>query len=210
MSTLLNTRPLLALAAAFVAGIVVWGGFNTAMDATNNNAFCISCHEMASNAFVDYEKTSHFRNPAGVRAGCSDCHVPRDWVHMTVRKIRATNELVHKVRGTIDTREKFLARRLKLAQVVWHDMKDTDSRECRNCHDLDFMDPVGQTEKARKAHEIALENRHTCIDCHKGVMHPLSEALREIEHEQFEKNGIACGVCHAGMAHTLEKQDWGW
>ncbi|HLY95659.1 MAG TPA: NapC/NirT family cytochrome c, partial [Sideroxyarcus sp.] len=27
-----------------LAGIVLWGGFNTAMEATNDLEFCISCH----------------------------------------------------------------------------------------------------------------------------------------------------------------------
>ena len=30
----------------FIAGIIFWGGFNTALEATNTEAFCISCHEM--------------------------------------------------------------------------------------------------------------------------------------------------------------------
>jgi len=30
----------------FVAGIVFWGGFNWALEATNKESFCISCHEM--------------------------------------------------------------------------------------------------------------------------------------------------------------------
>ena len=33
----------------FIAGIIFWGGFNTAMDATNELEFCISCHEMKDN-----------------------------------------------------------------------------------------------------------------------------------------------------------------
>ena len=30
----------------FVAGIIFWGGFNTALEATNTEEFCISCHQM--------------------------------------------------------------------------------------------------------------------------------------------------------------------
>lgn len=29
-----------------IIGIILWGGFNTAMEATNTETFCISCHEM--------------------------------------------------------------------------------------------------------------------------------------------------------------------
>ncbi len=39
------------LATGFVSGIVLWGGFNTAMEATNTLAFCISCHEMRDNVY---------------------------------------------------------------------------------------------------------------------------------------------------------------
>ncbi|MBI4989895.1 MAG: NapC/NirT family cytochrome c, partial [Rhodocyclales bacterium] len=34
------------LVAGFFSGIIFWGGFNTAMEATNTLEFCISCHEM--------------------------------------------------------------------------------------------------------------------------------------------------------------------
>jgi cytochrome c-type protein NapC len=32
------------LAVGVAAGIILWGGFNTAMEATNTMTFCISCH----------------------------------------------------------------------------------------------------------------------------------------------------------------------
>ena len=34
--------PLAGVAGAFAAGIIFWGGFNTAMEATNTEKFCIS------------------------------------------------------------------------------------------------------------------------------------------------------------------------
>ena len=119
----------------FVIGILFWGGFNWAMEATNTEKFCISCHEMRDNVYAEYVQTSHYTNRTGVRATCPDCHVPKEWVHKIKRKIQASNELYHKVLGTIDTPEKFEAKRLQLAQNVWRAMKETDSRECRNCHD---------------------------------------------------------------------------
>lgn len=207
----LNARyPILTLAVVFVVGIVFWGSFNTAMEMTNSNAFCISCHEMEKNAYQDYMGTHHYKNPSGVRAGCPDCHVPRDWAHMLVRKIGASNELLHKLLGTIDTRKKYLKRRPKLAQKVWQSMKDTDSRECRNCHNLLYMDLEGQKNIASKAHGAAEEKGHTCIDCHKGVMHSLSEELRDAEHSQFEKEDVDCALCHAGMARAVDEEDWDW
>ena len=100
----------------FVLGIIFWGGFNTAMEATNTEAFCISCHEMEANVYEEYTSTIHYSNRTGVRATCPDCHVPKEWVHKFVRKVQATNELYHKFMGTIDSREKFEAKRLQMAQ----------------------------------------------------------------------------------------------
>ena len=63
-----NKRPLLArlrgagiggLLLVFVAGIIFWGGFNTAMEWTNSEKFCISCHEMRDNVFQEYRNTIH-------------------------------------------------------------------------------------------------------------------------------------------------------
>ena len=75
--------------------------------------------------------------------------------------------------GTIDTREKYEARRLHLATNVWNTMKETDSRECRNCHNFEFMDFVVQEKRSRNRHEEAITKGMTCIDCHKGIAHEL-------------------------------------
>ena len=154
-----------------IVGVIFWGGFNTAMEATNTMEFCISCHEMEENVYREYTTTVHYSNSSGVRATCSDCHVPDPWVHKVVRKVQASNELLHKALGSIDTPEKFDAKRLQLAKNVWRSMKATDSRECRNCHDFGSMNPENQKKRARKQHILGMEQGNTCIDCHKGVAH---------------------------------------
>ena len=156
-----------------VAGIILWGGFNTAMEATNTETFCISCHEMEANVYKELQDTIHYTNRTGVRATCPDCHVPKDWVHKMIRKVQASNELYHKFMGTIDTPQKFEANRLELAQNVWTAMKNTDSRECRNCHNFDSMDYDKQDARSSTRHEDAQEAGLTCIDCHKGIAHKL-------------------------------------
>ena len=161
------------LVAGFVFGIVFWGGFNWSMEMTNTEEFCISCHEMEANVYREYQDTVHYSNRTGVRATCPDCHVPDPWIHKMKRKIQASNELWHWMLGTIDTREKYEAKRLKLATNVWKVMKETDSRECRNCHSFKSMDFVVQEKRSLKAHEKAIDENMTCIDCHKGIAHEL-------------------------------------
>ncbi|MEN8173141.1 MAG: NapC/NirT family cytochrome c [Chloroflexota bacterium] len=163
------------LIVGFISGIVFWGGFNTAMEMTNSEEFCISCHEMEDNVYQEYKQTIHYSNRTGVRATCPDCHVPKEWNHKVVRKIQASNELLHKALGTINTREKFEAKRLKLAQNVWRAMENTDSRECRNCHNFDYMDFGEQGRRAIKSHSEGLDAGKTCIDCHKGIAHELPD-----------------------------------
>ena len=161
------------LASGFVAGILFWGGFNTAMEATNNEAFCISCHEMEENVYREYRNTIHYANRTGVRATCPDCHVPKDWVHKMMRKIQASNEIYHKLLGSVNTPEKFEAKRLILATNVWKTMKSTDSRECRNCHSFESMDYMEQGRRAVNVHAQGFDKGLTCIDCHKGIAHSL-------------------------------------
>lgn len=158
-----------------VLGVIFWGGFNTVMEATNTEKFCISCHEMRDNVYVEYKDTIHYSNRSGVRATCPDCHVPKEWTYKIMRKIQASNELWHKALGSIDTPEKFEAKRLELAQNVWRAMKKTDSRECRNCHDFQSMDYMAQERRAVKQHDKGFEIGMTCIDCHKGIAHSLPE-----------------------------------
>jgi cytochrome c-type protein NapC len=160
-------------AGLFVAGILFWGGFHWALEITNTERFCVSCHEMRDNVFKEYRSTPHYANRTGVRATCPDCHVPRDWEHKIVRKIKASNELLHKLLGSIDTREKFEARRIELAKLEWQRMKETDSRECRNCHQFDSMDYATQGRRAAAQHDKGIREGKTCIDCHKGVAHVL-------------------------------------
>ncbi len=174
------------VAFGFVAGIVFWGGFNWSMEATNSEAFCISCHEMEANVYEEYKDTLHYSNHSGVRATCPDCHVPQDWVHLVARKIRATNELYHHFKGSIDTREKFEEKRLVLAQHVWDDMMETDSRECRNCHNFDYMDFTLQETRAAERHQEAIDGGLTCIQCHKGVAHELPKGA--FEEQQISKS----------------------
>ncbi len=182
---LLWGMPIGGVAAAFVAGIIFWGGFNTAMEATNTKQFCVSCHEMRDFVYEEYKGTIHDVNRSGVGAVCSDCHVPKDWTHKVIRKIKASRELWGKMVGTINTREKFENKRLYLAKNEWERMKATDSVECRNCHDFESMMPEFQKPRARQQHMNAMTNGQTCIDCHKGIAH--SDARSRADEAYLEK-----------------------
>jgi cytochrome c-type protein NapC len=176
------TRPATHLSLAFltlggfVAGVMFWGAFNTALEFTNTEQFCISCHEMESNVYAELQGTIHWTNRSGVRAVCSDCHVPHDWTDKIARKMQASKEVWGHIFGTINTRDKFLDMRRHLAEREWARMAANDSLECRNCHSDESMDITKQSARAVEAHETFLfTGERTCIDCHKGIAHKLPD-----------------------------------
>jgi len=162
----------------FVGGILFWGAFNTGMEATNTEAFCSACH---APIVEEIRETIHYSNRSGVRAICSDCHVPHEWTDKIIRKVQASKELVAYAIGTINTLEKFHARRGYLANREWQRMKKNDSQECRNCHNFDFMDFSEQGRRSVAQHSTALASgEKTCVDCHKGIAHRLPD-MRGVE-----------------------------
>jgi cytochrome c-type protein NapC len=192
-----------AIGIGFVLGILFWGGFNTAMEWTNREEFCISCHEMKNNVYVEYRNTIHYQNRTGVRATCPDCHVPKEWVPKIIRKIQASNEVWHKILGSIDTPEKFNAKRAELAQHEWARMKRTDSHECRNCHNFSYMDYAEQNRRAATKHQVAFNQGQTCIDCHKGIAHtlpPIEQNIGAPKENAAELPSAALGAAAASAA----------
>jgi cytochrome c-type protein NapC len=172
--------PLLAiLVVGFFGGIFFWGGFHASMEATNTLEFCTGCHTMLDNSFQEYKETIHYANRTGVRAVCSDCHVPRDWSHKVAAKIGATSDLYHEVMGSVNTPQKFEARRMQMAQHQWDKMKASDSRECRNCHSFDAMSKDIQKQSVYKKHMAGKQEGKTCIDCHKGIAHQLPKEYKD-------------------------------
>lgn len=180
LKTLSKASLLLLLAIGTLAGIIFWGGVNTVMEYTNRIEFCTSCHEMTI-PYEELKRSTHYVNRVGPRVTCADCHVasgktPTDYTRKFLAKVLATGEVYGHLTGKLDTPEKFEANRLEMAKIVWAQMKATDSKECRNCHDLARMDPEKIKKRAQQQHESAKEDGKTCIDCHKGLVHkPVNE-----------------------------------
>ena len=175
----------------FLGALFIAGGFMVAGAAglawTNTEKFCIGCHEMRDNVYAEFKGSIHDHNRSGVRAICSNCHVPHEPVALIKRKMRASFELWGHFTGVIDTKEKFQARRYELAKRVWTRMKETDSLECRNCHHDDAMDPEKQSEKAQARHARMKTEGLTCIDCHFGIAHQEPDGPGPQELPQFQK-----------------------
>jgi len=168
------------LIVGFVLGILFWGGFHTGMAASNTEAFCIGCHEMQGN-YEEYKKTIHYSNRTGVRATCSDCHVPKEFIPKMLRKLEARHDVWGHLTGKVDSKEKFEANRKAMAEREWARMKASDSSTCRSCHTYDGMNSEMQDPAAVKKHTAAAkaDSGKTCIDCHQGIAHELPKDVEE-------------------------------
>ncbi|HIG64131.1 MAG TPA: hypothetical protein EYQ43_00785 [Methyloprofundus sp.] len=183
-----NKVSLIILVTLLVSGALITG-FNTAIDKVDNLEFCISCHYARAFIYQEYKQSTHYQNRSGVRAECDDCHVPKPFIPLVLSKIKAVKHIYHHLIGSINTIEKFDAKRLTLAKREWKRMKDTDSRECRSCHNESAMKFSLQKRRAQIQHRDAEINNETCIDCHKGITHKdLHEELEQEELDQEEES----------------------
>jgi cytochrome c-type protein NapC len=162
----------------FFGGIIFWGGFNTTLEATNTEAFCISCHTMRDNVYEEYKTSIHYKNRSGVKAICSDCHVPHEWSSKMMRKVGAAKDVWGQITGVVSTPEKFEEHRLAMATREWGRFRRDNSLACRNCHETGSFDFTKQGAPGKAMHQLMLaDGGFTCIDCHKGIAHNLPETL---------------------------------
>ena len=177
------------------------------LDYFSTNEFCVSCHTMQQN-FEEYKQSIHYKNPAGVRADCADCHQPKDFVGKIWRKIGATKDLYHHfITGKIDTPEKFEANRLEMAQSVWKRMEDENYKTCTTCHAYDAMDHAKQSTQASVEMKQASKNNLACIECHKGIAHELPNMAGGFRKKFQTLSASASVPDDAKTLYSLEEKD---
>ena len=163
--------------AAFIAGIVFWGGFNTAMELTNTEAFCTGCHEMRDNVYQELQRTIHYTNRSGVRAKCPDCHVPAQLdAQDRAQDAGVEGSLGQDLRHDRHAREvRREAPRARAARVGAHEgerLARVPQLPRLRLHGLHAPEP------ARRVHALdatSCTGERTCIDCHKGIAHRLPD-----------------------------------
>ncbi|MDP8033519.1 pentaheme c-type cytochrome TorC [Pasteurella atlantica] len=162
-----------------IAGIIAWIVFNTVMEETSTEEFCVSCHSMQQ-PLEELKEKSHFSNKFGVSASCGDCHVPHKKIDKYIRKIEALKEVFAEVTGKYDEEGSFEKHRLEMAEREWARMSANGSQACKNCHRYDRMKFDEMKPAAREAMKAAAAKDQSCIDCHKGISHHLPKP-KEVE-----------------------------
>lgn len=168
----------LVVVLSFIAGVVFWGGFNKALDATDTEEFCVSCHTM-SFPLEELKETAHWKNASGVTASCPDCHVPHGLGPIVARKIEAAREVYAEFTGKIDTKEKYDANREEMAKREWARFAANGSQACKNCHDYKKMDFTKMSKAASSMMIPAAAKDQSCLDCHKGIAHHLPASMQK-------------------------------
>lgn len=139
---------------------------------TSTDAFCTSCHAMATLALdPHYLQSAHQANSAGVRVGCGDCHIPHgSWFAETyAHAADGIRDEIAELTHNYDDPGVWEPRRIALADVVRDQMRRDDSATCRDCHDPATIKP--KSEAGRAAHALLAQSRLTCIDCHINLVH---------------------------------------
>jgi cytochrome c-type protein NapC len=156
-------------------------GTQVALAVTGTDEFCgTACHSHAKFVYPEHKTSSHYANRTGVRAMCTDCHVPHDYPAKLIYKARAgITDAFAELKGVIATQEKFERERWRMANIVWDEMRVNNSANCRSCHDDKAWDNKKQSEDAVKQHKKFLAGKATCIDCHTGVAHKEPEEPKD-------------------------------
>lgn len=143
---------------------------------TESQEFCISCHEMRE-PYAQLQHSFHWSNEFGIRVTCADCHLPPELGPSLVAHFDARVDVWNHLMGTIDTPAKFQKNKLRMAKIVWKDLKSMNSATCRKCHSFAAMALSKQSREAARHHSPAYiaKTHKTCIDCHKGVAHELPQ-----------------------------------
>lgn len=160
---------------AFISGIVFWVGLDFGLEKASTEEFCISCHSMEENNFKELKQTVHYSNHSGVTATCADCHVPHDFTGKIARKVAAVTDIWGSLTGSVDTPEKFEAKRLKMAEGEWKRFSETKSATCKACHQYKSMKWDEMSMLAQKQMQPAAKIDQSCVDCHKGIAHKLPD-----------------------------------
>jgi cytochrome c-type protein NapC len=104
--------------------------------------------------------------------------VPKAFGPLIVAKVLAVADVYHEIVGSIETPERFEAKRWEMANKVWRQLEETDSGTCRSCHGNghESMALDQQDRLAGRKHKRAFdEGDKTCIDCHKGLTHKMPD-----------------------------------
>jgi nitrate/TMAO reductase-like tetraheme cytochrome c subunit len=178
----------LALAYGLLAILVVGGALAfepLTREVIADNAICDYCHvpqEYQSQVRLSYSRPHPAEKEDGElpeQTRCVECHLPTGLVStvFAYTHFASLTDLFGGFRHrTVEREGAWLPPRQAAAYRVRDGLAEDDSSTCRDCHDMDEIEP--KRERGVNAHKEAVEENKTCIACHYNEKHR-AVALRE-------------------------------
>lgn len=152
------------------------GIFQFGLHATSSTEFCSACHVGMDTVVEEYRESIHYNNRTGVRAECSDCHVPAEFIPKIIEKATTgTRHMWAKLTKDINLENFESTHRERMAENATESIRHLGSSTCMQCHSFERMNFALQSKSARNKHPDNKRNGQTCIDCHSGIAHKLPE-----------------------------------
>ncbi|MCG8671942.1 MAG: NapC/NirT family cytochrome c [Pseudomonadales bacterium] len=160
------------LAVIGLATPIMWGVTEFGIKKTSDVEFCGGCHSMEPMASSYLQDVHGGNNAAGIRATCSDCHLPHtsSFAYLKQKSINGAWDVwVEYVVGAED--------------IDWHKKRErreeyTYQSGCLHCHEA--LEQATTTPATLVAHGPMLrgESDASCVSCHEHVGHyRLADAL---------------------------------
>ena len=165
----------------FIIGALLVAAFDTTMNTTSSNEYCMSCHTHEQ-ADLDWKKSPHYLSHSGVVTDCAACHLPP----------KEDGLLKYYAAKTRMGVKDFWAKMTKdPSEINWeakrelsHARKIVYNASCEKCHVNLF--PEGISDDGITAHLYYEENVEKlgldCISCHLNVGH----YMPGYEHKRLE------------------------
>ncbi len=150
----------------FLAGLAFVLVSFEAVHFSGTSEFCSSCHEMKVVAEQGWMKSPHYANDKGVRADCSDCHVPPGLANTLWVKTRD---------GSKDVYAHFLGEsdpeKMDWAHLEAMARSKVKNESCLRCHAN--LTPGGASIKMIVAHREfqRMAEAPGCLECHRQMFH---------------------------------------
>ena len=179
--------------AGIAVGIVFCGVFSNAMHWAGSTQFCGEfCHSMDV-TYAAYKKGLHFNTRTGMHAGCSDCHLlneanehnsPLQYGALLVDKVvSASHSGFGELRGSLNTPQKQVEERDRMAKDVHNLMLEREFSNCRACHDVTAMNNPKKPilSKFHRRMSVGQDPKIDCLACHPTAGHDYKAAKEDID-----------------------------
>ena len=165
----------------FIIGALLVAAFDTTMNTTSSNEYCMSCHTHEQ-ADLDWKKSPHYLSHSGVMTDCAACHLPpkEDGLlkYYLAKSKMGAKDLWAKMTQDTDKIDWESKRSLENARKIVY------NSSCEKCHVNLY--PEGISDDGITAHLYYDDNAKKlgldCISCHLNVGH----YMPGYEHKRLE------------------------